>query len=314
VVVSYVISVTGDVIEPMIEDSSGSADFEAAAMRAAERWKYTPAMSNGQPVEQAMVKTRMVFQLDNGEKAASASFVRKYREVVRVVSAGDFQAAEPLIAELELSERKNLYEAAWFSLLKYAYLDGTKSTDTDARIESLQRAIGYEEVYLTPDQFVSAASRLVAEHARAGDLSAAIRMFERLRDEREARRSDNYETVIASLTPAYERLQEIVRGEEVLVMNAEVGGFEYWVHDLLRRSFSVSDVNGRVDTVDVRCERGTRRYKQIPAEATWTIPPSWGACGVYIRGEPGTTFTFHEYPASDATVAPVDVAAPAVPE
>jgi hypothetical protein len=44
------------------------------------------------------------------------------------------------------------------------------------------------------------------------------------------------------------------------------------------------------------------------------MPQSWGDCGVYIRGDTGTTFTFHEYPASYAGTAPVDVAAPAAPQ
>jgi len=313
VIVSYVVSPTGSVIEPMIENSSGSEDFETAALRAVQRWKYTPATLNGQPVEQAMVKTRLTFQLHEGdaEQGASSSFIKKYREIGRLIGEGDLQAAEPLIAELEFGERKNLYEDAWFWWLKYVFLDATKATDTDARIESLERAIGYEEIYLTPDQFVAAASRLVAEHAQAGDLSAAIQMFERLRDEREARRSDDHERYVTSLTPVYERMQQVVGGEQALVMQGKIGQFDYWVHDLLRRSFSLSDVSGRVEAVDIRCARGTRRYTAIPSEATWTIPQSWGDCGVYIRGDIGTTFTFHEYPASYTATAPVDVSQPA---
>lgn len=51
VIVSYVISPTGEVVEPMIEDSSGTEAFERAAMRAVEDWRYAPATWNGEPVE-----------------------------------------------------------------------------------------------------------------------------------------------------------------------------------------------------------------------------------------------------------------------
>ena len=47
----------------------------------------------------------------------------------------------------------------------------------------------------------------------------------------------------------------------------------------------------------MRCERGTRLYETYPDDAVWQVPESWGDCGVYIKGERGTTFTFEEYPA-----------------
>jgi hypothetical protein len=119
-----------------------------------------------------------------------------------------------------------------------------------------------------------------------------------LRDAKAARRADNYEETMQTLTPSYEQLVQIVEGESVLVTRARIGEFDYWVHDLVRRSFSMVDVVGRLDVLDIRCDRSTKRYNTIPADSTWTIPQSWGKCGVYIKGERDTTFAFHEYPAS----------------
>jgi TonB family protein len=138
----------------------------------------------------------------------------------------------------------------------------------------------------------------VVLHARALDIAASIATFERLRDARTARRADFYEQVIANLQPSYERLLQLVNGDDLLVVKATVGEFDYWVHDLLRRSFSVADVAGRLDALDIRCQRGTRRYNAVPVDTVWTVPPSWGACGAYIKGDPGTTFAFQEHPRS----------------
>jgi hypothetical protein len=102
---------------------------------------------------------------------------------------------------------------------------------------------------------------------------------------------------------------EIVNGEQMLVTNATVREFDYWVHDLLRRSFSVADIMGRLDVLDIRCERGTRRYNAVPADTIWTVPQSWGDCGAYIKGEPGTTFAFREYPRSFVPSSGVDLGA-----
>jgi TonB family protein len=298
VMVSFVISPTGDVTEPMIEDSSGVEDFERAALRAVERWKYKPATQDGEPVEQAMVKTRIYFQLEGEQQGASSRFASKYRRIVRLIDDGDFAAAEPLIAELEFGERTNLYEDAWFWWAKYVYLLRTGSSDTAEMRRCLQRAVGYEQEYLSPEQFVAAAERLLVLDARALDISAAISTFERLRDAKTARRADAYERVIANLQPSYEKMLELVRGEQPLAVAGRIGEYDYWVHDLLRRSFSVADIEGRLDVLDVRCERGTRRYSSVPADTVWTVPESWGDCGIYLKGEPGATFAFHEYPRS----------------
>ena len=298
VMMSFVISPTGDVTEPMIEDSSGIEAFERAALRAVEGWKYTPATEDGEPVEQAMVKTRIQFQMEDKASGASPAFTSKYRRIAGLVNKGDFAAAEPLIAELEFGERNNLYEDAWFWWTKYVYLSASGSTDTEEMQRCLQRAIGYEQEYLAPEQFVAAAERLVVLEARALDISAAISTFERLRDAKTARRADSYEKVIANLRPSYEKMLELVRGEQLLIVDGKIGEYDYWVHDLLRRSFSIADVVGRLDALDIRCTRGTRRYSAVPVDTVWTVPESWEDCGIYVKGEPGATFAFHEYPRS----------------
>jgi hypothetical protein len=245
-----------------------------------------------------MVKTSIYFQLEGGQQGASSRFVNKYRSIARLINEGDFAAAEPLIAELEFGERTNLYEDAWFWWAKYTYLSKTGSSDAAEMRRCLQRAIGYEQEYLSPEQFLAAGERLVVLDAKALDISAAIRTFERMRDAKTARRADAYEQVIANLQPSYERMLEIVGGEQILAVDGKIGEYDYWVHDLLRRSFSVADIAGRLDALDIRCTRGTRRYSSVPADTVWTVPESWKDCGVYLKGEPGTTFAFHEYPRS----------------
>lgn len=307
VMLSFVISPEGEVTEPMIEDSSGVEQFERAALKAVGSWKYTPATQDGQAVEQAMVKTRIQFQIEEKSAGASAAFVKKYRRIASLIEERDFESAEPLIAELEFGERTNLYEDAWFWWTKFVYLSTSGSADTAEMQRCLQRAIGYEEEYLTPEQFVAAAERLVVLQARALDLAAAIATFERLRDAKTARRAEAYERSVANLKPTYDRMLELVRGEQLLAVNGRVGEYEYWVHDLLRRSFSVADIVGRLEVLDIRCTRGTRRYSSVPGETVWTVPESWGDCGIYLKGEPGTTFLFHEYPFSYAPPVGIDV-------
>ena len=333
---SFVVSETGDVIEPMIEQSSGGEPFEREALRAVQRWKYLPATEGGVPVERP-VKTVIRFQLQGGGQGyasgqvrgnyverASAAFVRNYQQLVRLVDGQDFEGAAALLAAMEAEQRLSRYETAFLWWAKYAYLSRTSPSDLAQMRRALERAVGSEEdMYLSMDQFVAAAERLVVLHAQASDIAAAMATFERLRDtvaefaEDRAtaglRAVPNYTQSVAALQPGYEAMQELVKSDRLMAMNGSVGEFDYWVHDLLRRSFSFAEVKGRLDALDIRCDRGRRRYDSVPVDTVWRVPEEWGTCGIYLKGEQGATFAFREYPRSYAPPTAVDVSQRAVP-
>ena len=301
VMLSFVVSETGEVEEPMIEDSSGVEAFEGAALEAISKWRYTPATVNGKPVAQSMVKSRILFALEGPAKGVTREFQSSYRKIRDLLDAGDYTAAKPLLDEIETEGRHNLYEDALFWALKYGYLEGVQSGDDAEKLRALELALGHQDDSLLPaDTFIAAAQRLYVLQVRAVDFSAARATFERLRDSAYAKRSSQHARAVAELTPAYEQIERVIAGPAPLRVKGEIGDHAYWVHDLMRRSFSMADVNGHVEALDVRCERGTRRYDTYPTDDAWVVPESWGKCGLYIAGERGTTFTLVEHPAGTA--------------
>jgi len=299
--VSFVVSPTGEVVEPMIEDSSGVSVFEREALRTVRRWRYEPATRNGEPVEQSMARVHIAFLL--GEQGVSRTFLRKYQRIAALIEGGDFAAAQPLLEQLESAPGRNFYEDAWFWWLKYAYLDGTGSSDTQGKIVALRRALGYQDS-IGATKLVIAAQRLFALETQTGDLAESLKTYEFLRESGTAKRSDLYEAAMAQLKPVVEEIEAIIASDNALRSHAEVGTNDYWVRRLLRRFFSMSNVAGRIDVIDVRCRRGTKRYDSFPLNGVWRVPESWGDCGVYIKGEPGTTFDFLEH-ASPVSATPL---------
>jgi hypothetical protein len=303
----------------MIEASSGGKPFEDAALAAVERWKYAPATQDGIPVEQAMTKTVLTFQLASGPGPAGPSreFARNYQRLVELIDGEDFSAAAALLAEMETDGGLNRFETAWFWWAKYVYLSRTNPTDVAEARRTLERAVGFDEQYLSVPQFVAALERLVVLQARALDLVPAMATFERLRDtvaelerlaqERAMPPPTTYLQSVANLQSSYDEMRKLADSSQGLTMNGSVGEFDYWVHDLLRRSFSVSDIKGRLDGLDIRCERGTRRYDTVSIDTIWHVPDKWGTCGVYLKGNPGTTFAFREYPRSTVPATAIDV-------
>ncbi len=142
---------------------------------------------------------------------------------------------------------------------------------------------------------------------RGNDFADAISVLERLRASKSAKRSKLYKDVVAALDPSYQQIMSAIAGPAVLRENARIGEHSYWVHRLLRRSFSFGDVkDGKLEIVDLRCTRANRRLVSVPEGAVLKIPDTWGDCSVYIKGDEGATFAFEEY--SDGLANAVDPA------
>ncbi|MFT4815564.1 MAG: protein TonB [Pseudohongiellaceae bacterium] len=61
---SFTVSRFGSVIDPVVINAVPEGVFDRAALQAISRWKYSPAMNNGQAIETYDVRHRIVFQMD----------------------------------------------------------------------------------------------------------------------------------------------------------------------------------------------------------------------------------------------------------
>ena len=266
---SFIISEEGEVIEPMIEESS-HPDFDAPTLRALERWRFKPATLDGKPVEQSMMQTIIRYQLSD-EKGATRAFIKSYREIYSLLLAGDLAAATPLMEALDQGAL-NFYEDAWLGWLQFVYLEASRTAEPEALVKALGRALGSTETeddnYLEPDMFVFASQRLFELRARGNDFSGAIRAFERLEDSNIAQRSKRYPEALAAIEPFRQGIMNLVAGPEVLAQRGRIDDNHYWVRRLLRRSFAVGDVQGgQLTLIDLRCARANRRFGMEVAES-----------------------------------------------
>lgn len=296
--VSFVISEDGDVLEPMIEDSSGRIDFEEESLRVIRSRKYKPATLNGRPVEQAERRALFVFAFEEGPSTVRRAFAESRDQILDLMRLGELEQAGERLADLRYETRANLTEDASFWWLNVAYLDATGDADPEDMRESLIRALGPvgTSEALSSDAVVLAYERLYALLVQQRDFSAAVDAFERLQASEVARQSEVYEQAVANMEQHYHSLLALIDGPNTLVTSARVGANAYWVHDMLRRSFSLGEIQGDLELIDIRCDRGTSRQTSVSDASTWSIPQSWGDCAVYIKGAEGATFNFYELP------------------
>jgi len=62
--VTFTISKLGTVKNPMVLNSHPSSIFDRSALKAIRKWKYTPKIEDGEPVERSGVKVRLKFELN----------------------------------------------------------------------------------------------------------------------------------------------------------------------------------------------------------------------------------------------------------
>lgn len=61
---SFTVDRFGSVIDPVVINAVPDGVFDRAALQSISKWRYSPAMNNGQPVETYDVRHRIVFQMD----------------------------------------------------------------------------------------------------------------------------------------------------------------------------------------------------------------------------------------------------------
>ena len=65
---SFTVDKFGSVVDPVVINAVPAGVFDRAALQAISRWKYSPAMNNGQAVETYDVRHRIVFQMDSNSR------------------------------------------------------------------------------------------------------------------------------------------------------------------------------------------------------------------------------------------------------
>lgn len=61
---SFTVDRFGSVVDPVVINAVPEGVFDRAALQSIRRWRYSPAMNNGQPIETYDVRHRIVFQID----------------------------------------------------------------------------------------------------------------------------------------------------------------------------------------------------------------------------------------------------------
>lgn len=286
-VLSFVIDKQGSVSDVLVKESSGSKDFDNASVRAASKWKYKPALENGKPIQQCVNTVRMDFRMGNksGEKGVSRRFKSQYKKALQGLKEKNYQEVEKQLNAMRNIKYMHLSESNYMHYLAANYAKETG--DKVEQLNHLKQITMYFDDTKEPLAFPVLYEKFYLE-VMLNKFRDAYRTYNRLSKLEEAKPyMAQFDEVIAKLDVA-------IGGNQDIVINAVLDK-EQWSADLVRHEFSLTNIEGSLHTLDVRCANKRHVYT-VEENSTWQLPVSWENCSIYVYGEKDTRFNLIEHP------------------
>ncbi|WP_412971401.1 energy transducer TonB [Glaciecola sp. MF2-115] len=284
---SFSVDSEGSVKDIELVDSSGLRAFELEGKIALKRWKYVPATSNGEPVDSGNYRIQLDFRLDdNRNNGVTRSFKKRLTEAQKALDEGDLLKVKELIAEIDQKGQRNRNESFYFSMLEADYA----AAIGDSLLEA--RSFRYAYSFLSNDwqeekRRSYAFERMFKLYINTKQYKSALRVFEKAKD------TSTDEALVADLQVVAVQVTSLLEDGAALARPGYIRDNYFWYHKLTYNTFSIIEVKGDIDELQLRCDLETTVYKFKPNN-TWTIPESWGDCSVLLNGEADTTFTLVE--------------------
>ena len=284
---SFVIDEEGKVQDVIVKDSSGSIDMTKAAKKAVKQWQYKPALVNGKPIQQCVNTVQMSFKMNkNGTTGVYKKFRSKYKSAIAALENKDYKEVERLLTLMKKNKYMHLSENNYMHLLAADY--AADLGDKEQRLFHLSKA-AINAVTRNEEQQMAVLYQVFILEVELQKYQAAYETYEKLTALEVAK------PYITKLEKVITQINDAISGDKNIVIAANLDDSDHWSTALVRNEFSLSNIEGSLHTLDVRCANKRHQYT-VENNNTWTIPSTWEDCSIYVYGEKNTRFNLIEHP------------------
>lgn len=289
--VSYVIGTDGKVKNAVVLNSSGYKGFERAALNAVKNWQFEPAVANGETIEQCDNSVKIKFLLHQNS-VVSRKFHLAMRRFNNAIESKDIKEAQTQLDKIDALKSLNMTETFWRNYIAISLYQLT--ADNDKKYTAVRDAyLSFNDASVNKTKRRAIKSYLLQNKlvylANSSRYSSALSNYQELL---ELAPED-----AAPYQPTIEKIHKIIAAQTPIFVPAKIRKSGVWSHKLARSAFSITDATGRLDKVEVRCDRKYNAYT-FAEGVQWNIPESWGQCRVHLLGEPSAKFNLVELSAS----------------
>lgn len=287
----FMVDKTGQPIEIEVLRSS-QLFFEPAAINTIASYQYRPARLNADPVESRQVAR---IEFDHSKIANMRGFTKpmnapegymslynRLRKELDKESPNQPKAMSAL-NKIHRLRYKTFFTAVHTQLARYYF--AVEFGSKEQQLEPLLKVMMFEDVEW-------AGIRALDEETKKTIQLAILKLMLDLGHNAEMLEKYNIFTVsnseISEVFSDYvQKIEHIQKGNSVVERKITLQTNGKTFLSLLKKSFVIELMSGRIEDFLLRCERHFARF-EYQADAQYEIPATWGKCEIQLNGEPET--------------------------
>lgn len=290
----------GNTYEPMIERSNNHR-FHKAALKAIDKAKFEPATLNGETIDSA-TQFSMSFHMEfawNSKRSSNEKFFQHQKVLFDEFSKIDpnKKKASKYLQKMTGTQHRFPYVQTSLSRSRYAFAKLFGSADDQIRsireinistsgprsrnLNALQGTKIFPTLYADSKSINLELIQLLINEGYYGEaLHAYNALLYRYR-------GANEDKVIELFSGSMTEIDEILRSDKAFARNIHLNQEGYTFLPLVKNSFAIDSIDGRIDTLKLRC---TKKFANLEfvKDADFQVPKRWGQCQLQILGSKGS--------------------------
>ncbi|MFT7132547.1 MAG: hypothetical protein ACI81O_001257 [Cyclobacteriaceae bacterium] len=297
-VYTYEIDERGAVFNVNIHSSNGIESVEQEVIRQVNNLTFMPASKDGKPIGVAAQPVVFTWILDQ-PREMSSEFAKTYKAAQTLMGKESLDAAFDEMAKLKSYQGRSAFEEVKLQSLAATLAD--RWDDEAAELQHLNRVIElqtladykrFEHRYVDTSDYLQIFDRVLVLQLSRMMLADAAKTLEKIIDlDAGSKIAVSASSRYRSVAARFADIPEVVIEGELLPMYRSGPGI--WKTGLSRTRFSISDVNGKIDTIFLACDRGEIRLA-YPSSVAWDSPRGWEDCRIEFSGMVGSRLKLHQ--------------------
>jgi hypothetical protein len=290
----FMVDKTGQPVEIEVLRSS-QLMFEPAAIETVASYQYIPASLDANPVASRQV-ARVEF--DHSKIANISGFVspmhapegymslyNRLRKELKKESPNQRKAMNSL-NKIHRLRYKTFFTGVHTQLARYYY--AVEFGDKEQQLEPLLRVMMFEDVEWAGKKALDEETKKTLQYVilklmlDLGHNAEALESYSKF--------SVSNSEIIDTFSRYMKKIEQIQEDDSVVERRVTLPRNGKNFLSLLKKSFVVEAVTGRIDDFSLRCERHFARF-EYQTDAQYDIPAVWGKCEIQLNGEPKTLAT-----------------------